>query len=437
MHAPELIAKKRDGGRLSADEIRAFFSGYTAGAVTDYQMSALLMAICCRGFDAEETAVLADVMLHSGTVVDLAAIPGRKVDKHSTGGVGDKVSLSLAPLVAACGVRVPMVSGRGLGHTGGTLDKLESCPSFRVDLGLERYRELVASIGCALIGQTREIAPLDKRLYALRDVTGTVESIPLIACSIMSKKLAEGIDALVLDIKTGRGAFMRDRAQARALGELMVSIGRAAKKRVVALLTQMEQPLGAAVGNALEWREATEMLRGRAPADYTECVIALAVEMLRLGEVAADEPEARRLIAQAIEGGRALEKWREIVRAQGGDAAYVDAPEKLHPAPVVHDFVAARAGVVQAIDTRAVGLLAVELGAGRSKLDDVIDPAVGLEIHKKVGARVSAGEPLGRIHARDRDQAARFAERAAALYTLGEDAVAPLPLVYERLDGGP
>ncbi|MCC6809244.1 MAG: thymidine phosphorylase [Deltaproteobacteria bacterium] len=433
MFAPELLAKKRDGHALDDNEIRDLFAAYMAGDVADYQMSALLMAICCKGFDARETATLADVMLCSGTIVDLTKIAGRKVDKHSTGGVGDKVSLSLAPLVAACGVRVPMVSGRGLGHTGGTLDKLESCPGFNVGLDLDRYQQLVRDIGCALIGQTREIAPLDKRLYALRDVTGTVESIPLIACSIMSKKLAEGIDALVLDIKTGRGAFMRDREKARELGKLMVAIGARANKRVVAVLTQMDQPLGAAVGNALEWREATAMLRGDGPADYKACVYALAGEMLVLGEVARDQDAATRLLDDAVKSGRALSKWREIIKAQGGDVSYVDAPERLHPAEAIVPFTALKKGIVHGIDTRGVGLLSVRMGAGRTRLEDKVDPAVGLVIDKKIGDRVESGEALGYIHARAKPAANAFAEEARALYEIGDGAVSPPPLVLERI----
>jgi pyrimidine-nucleoside phosphorylase len=436
MLAPELLSKKRDGHALSEGDIRDLFGGYLRGDVPDYQMSALLMAICCRGFSAQETATLADVMLHSGTVVDLSKIPGKKVDKHSTGGVGDKVSLSLAPLVASLGVRVPMVSGRGLGHTGGTLDKLESCPGFSVSLDLGRYHTLVAEVGCALIGQTREIAPLDKRLYALRDVTGTVESIPLIACSIMSKKLAEGIDALVLDIKTGRGAFMRDRARAKELAELMVQIGGRAGKKVVCVLTQMDQPLGAAVGNALEWREATEMLRGIGPEDYKACVYALATEMLVLGEVAKDATDATAQLDQAITSGKALGKWREIVKAQGGDTSYIDAPEKLHRAPVTLPFVATKSGHVHGIDTRGVGLLAVKMGAGRTKIDDAVDPAVGLLVEKKIGARVEKGEPLGMIHARSKEAAALFATEAAQLYEIADAPCAAPGIVLDRIGGG-
>jgi pyrimidine-nucleoside phosphorylase len=429
----EILAQKRDGHALSADALRFICRGYQDGGVPDYQMSALLMAFCTRGMSAEEASVLMESMLHSGTVADLSQIPGRKVDKHSTGGVGDKVSLSLAPLVAACGVRVPMVSGRALAHTGGTLDKLESCPGFTVDLPLQKYRALVADVGCALIGQTKEIAPLDKKLYALRDVTGTVESIPLIACSIMSKKMAEGIDALVLDVKLGDGAFMRDRANAEALARTMVAMGAAHGKRVVALITQMDQPLGHAVGNALEWREATEMLRGRGPADYRECVLVLAAEMLVLGHAAETLMQARFLAEAAIADGRALQKWREIIQAQGGDARYVDAPETLHPAPAISEVRAVQSGTVMHIETRAIGLLAIALGAGRATLGAAIDPAVGFEVFAKVGARVQAGEVIARVHAREKNKAEAFAAELGRLIHLADSEAEPLPLVIDRI----
>ena len=430
---PEIIAQKRDGHTLSPEALRFICKGYQDGSVHDYQMAALLMAFCTRGMAGDETSVLMESMLHSGEVVDLSAIPGRKVDKHSTGGVGDKVSLSLAPLVAACGVRVPMVSGRALAHTGGTLDKLESNPGFKVDLPLQRYRELVATVGCALIGQTKEIAPLDKKLYALRDVTGTVESIPLIACSIMSKKMAEGIDALVLDVKLGDGAFMRQRAQAEQLARTMVEMGARHGKQVVALITQMDQPLGHAIGNALEWREATEMLHGRGPADYRECVLVFAAEMLVLGHVAKTQSEGRALAEAALADGRALAKWREIITAQGGDARFVDAPETLHPAPVQHEVRAATDGVVARIETRELGLLAIGLGAGRATLGAAIDPAVGFEVFAKVGARVSTGEIIARVHAREVTKAATFASALVKLIHLGSAEVASLPLVIDRI----
>lgn len=430
----ELIAKKRDGGTLSPEEVKAFFSGYQKNTVADYQMSALLMAICLRGLSDDERNTLVDVMLHSGKVLDLSAVAGFKCDKHSTGGVGDKVSLSLAPIVAACGVKVPMVSGRGLGHTGGTLDKLESCPGFSVNFEADKFEEFVASVGVGLIGQTKEIAPLDKRLYALRDVTGTVESIPLIACSIMSKKLAEGIDGLVLDVKVGNGAFMREVEKARELASIMVAMGKAKGKKVVALLTQMSQPLGHAIGNALEWREATDMLRGKSPADYRECVLVLAAEMIHMAGLAASLQEARAQAEQAVSSGAALRKWREIVAAQGGDPTFVDEPERLHPAPFKHVVNAVRAGYVDRIDARGLGLVALGLGAGRQNLESKIDPAVGLDVRVKVGDKITAGQPLAFIHGRRPQDGASLEDEVRALIHVGSKAVEPLPLVLDRVE---
>ena len=326
MRAYDIIRKKRDGVALSDEEIRAFLAGYTDGSIPDYQAAALAMAVFFRGLDPRELATWTDAMLHSGDVIDLSDLPGRKVDKHSTGGVGDKVSLCLAPIVAACGVKVPMVSGRGLGHTGGTLDKLEAIPGFTVDLPLARFREIVADVGLCLIGQTERLAPADRKLYALRDVTATVESIPLIASSILSKKLAEGIDALVLDVKVGRGAFMKTEDDARILARTMVDIGTRVGKQVVALLTDMSQPLGLAVGNALEVVEALEVLRGGGPADLVEITLALAAEMLVLGGVADDLDAGRARALEAIADGSALERMRRLVAAQGGDPSVIDDP---------------------------------------------------------------------------------------------------------------
>ncbi|MBQ4334172.1 MAG: thymidine phosphorylase, partial [Myxococcaceae bacterium] len=321
MHPYELIKRKRDGGLLEADEIAQFIAGYTEGIIPDYQMAAMCMSIFFNGLTDAELAAWAGAMLRSGEVIDLSDVPALKVDKHSTGGVGDKVSLSLAPLAAACGVPVPMISGRGLGHTGGTLDKLESIPGFRVDLGVERYRELVRTIGCCLIGQTSTVVPADKKLYALRDVTATVDCIPLIASSIMSKKLAEGIDALVLDVKVGSGAFMKTLDDARKLATTMVGIGREMGKKVVAIITDMEQPLGRAIGNSLEAIEAIDMLKGQAPADYTECTMKLTAKMLELGKAAKDETEARARLQAAIDDGSAIKKFAQIIEAQGGNPA--------------------------------------------------------------------------------------------------------------------
>lgn len=434
MHPYELIQRKRDGGTLSPAEIEAFIAGYTRGEVPDYQMAALCMAIYFRGLSDEELGAWTTAMLRSGEVLDLADIPGVKVDKHSTGGVGDKVTLALAPLAAACGVPVPMVSGRGLGHTGGTLDKLQSIPGFQVDLGVERYRELVGSVKACLIGQTRSIAPADKKLYALRDVTATVDCIPLIASSIMSKKLAEGIDALVLDVKVGSGAFMKTLGQARILARTMVGIGRQMNKKVVALLTDMEQPLGRAVGNALEVIEAVDILRGRAPQDVTECTLALTAQMLLLGGVAADEPAARTLLQRSIADGSALAKLREIVQVQGGDARAVDDPSILPRARRAEPIPSLAEGYVEAIDTEAVGRAAVALGAGRERVDAAVDPAVGFIVEAKLGDHVQRGQPLAVMHFNDERRAQEVETRIQRAYRIGSRKPASRPLVIERIE---
>jgi pyrimidine-nucleoside phosphorylase len=434
MRPYELIKSKRDGHALAAGDIRAFLDGYTKGEVTDYQMSAMCMAVFFRGLDPVELGAWTRAMLESGEVLDLSDSPGVKVDKHSTGGVGDKVSLSLAPLAAACGVPVPMISGRGLGHTGGTLDKLESIPGFRVDLSVPDYRRLVREVGACLIGQTATLAPADKKLYALRDVTATVDCIPLIASSIMSKKLAEGIDALVLDVKVGSGAFMKTQDQARTLAKTMIGIGNEMGKRVVALLTDMDQPLGRAVGNSLEVIEAVEMLRGHAPADYTELTLALTAEMLVLGGKARDINEARAKLHQAMASGAAEKKLCDIVRAQSGDPAAITDLSKLPRARHTTPVAAPRAGFVTHIDSEAIGLAAMTLGAGRAKTTDVIDPAVGFMLERKVGQRVEAGAPLVTIHFNDDAKLAEVKARVLAAYTVGDVAPAPRPLVLERLE---
>ena len=438
MRAYELIQRKRDGGRLSGDEIRSLVAAYTAGHIPDYQVAALLMAVFFRGLDAEELSAWTGAMLHSGEILDLADVPGVKVDKHSTGGVGDKISLPLAPLVAACGVPVPMISGRGLGHTGGTLDKLESIPGFRVDLPPERFRKQVAELGCCLIGQTATIAPADKKLYALRDATATVESIPLICSSILSKKLAEGIDALVLDVKVGRGAFMKGIEDARLLARTMVDLGEAMGKRVVALLTSMDEPLGRTIGNALEVRESLEVLRGGGPADVVELTVRLDAEMLLLGGVALDLADGELRIRRAIADGSGLAKFRAIVEAQGGDPRAVDDPSLLPAAPRILEVPARRDGFVADIDSLELGHAAVPLGAGRAKKEDAVDPAVGFELLRHVGEPVRAGEPLVRVHAPATGPVDAVIARVAAAYRF-EDAPPPLrrPLVLERLTATP
>ena len=434
MRAYELIHRKRDGGRLADGEIEALVAGYVRGEIPDYQLAAFCMAVFFRGMDDAELRALTGAMLRSGDVLDLSAIPGVKVDKHSTGGVGDKVSLPLAPLAAACGVKVPMVSGRGLGHTGGTLDKLEAIPGFRVDLPVERFTALVRDHGLGLIGQTARIAPADRKLYALRDVTATVESIPLIASSIMSKKLAEGIDALVLDVKVGRGAFMKTRDDARRLAEALAAIGRGMGKRVTALLTAMDQPLGLAVGNALEVVEAVELLRGGGPADLRELTVALTAEMVLLARLAPDLAGARRAVEAAIADGRGLAKLREITEAQGGDPACIDDPGRLPRAARVLPVPAPAAGVVEAIDAEAIGLAAMALGAGRARVEDRVDPAVGIVLRAKVGERVEAGEPLCLVHRNDGGEPQdRVAARITAAYRIGPGPAAAGPLVLERM----
>jgi pyrimidine-nucleoside phosphorylase len=434
MRPYELIKTKRDGGKLDGADIRAFLDGYTRGAVADYQMSAMCMAIYFRGLDAVELGAWTRAMLESGEVLDLSDTPGIKVDKHSTGGVGDKVSLSLAPLAAACGVPVPMISGRGLGHTGGTLDKLEAIPGFRVDLSVADYRRLVKTVGACLIGQTATLAPADKKLYALRDVTATVDCIPLIASSIMSKKLAEGIDALVLDVKVGSGAFMKTREDARTLARTMVGIGTEMGKRVVALLTDMDQPLGRMVGNSLEVIEAVEMLRGRAAADYTELTLALTAEMLVLGGKASSIAEARAKLQEVIVSGAAERKLCELVAAQGGDPTAITDLTKLPRAAQTKTVPAPRDGVVTHIDSEAIGLAAMTLGAGRAKSDDRIDPAVGFVLDKKVGERVRAGEAMVTVHYNDAKALEDVVARVSAAYRVGDVAPERRPLVLERLE---
>ena len=424
MRAVDVIIKKRDGGTLDPEEIRFFVESVTAGALPEYQASALLMAILLRGMTREETASLTDAMVHSGIRVDLSDIPGVKVDKHSTGGVGDKTSLVLAPVAAACGVVVPMMSGRGLGHTGGTLDKLEAIPGFRVRLSLAEMKAALRATGCAMIGQTAEIAPADRRLYSLRDVTGTVESIPLISASIMSKKIAEGIDALVLDVKTGSGAFMKTEADSRRLAESLVAIGQAAGVRTEAMITRMDTPLGRAIGNAIEVIEAIEVLKGEGPPDLQEISLALAARMLVLAGISTHDADALQRVRQAVDSGEALDRFRRIIEHQGGDARVVDDYNRLPAAPERATVVATRNGYVGRIDAELVGRASVVLGAGRDQVDDDVDPAVGILLKARRGDIVRAGDPVLELHYRtiDRRDAARtLVERAIVI----DDAPAP------------
>jgi pyrimidine-nucleoside phosphorylase len=398
IRAIDVIRKKRDGGELTRAEIEALVGGYTEGKIPDYQASAWLMATLLKGMTRAETAALTDTMLHSGEVLDFSDLPSRKVDKHSTGGVGDKTSLVLAPLAAAGGLTVPMISGRGLGHTGGTLDKLEAIPGFNVNLPVAEFRRILETCGCAMIGQTAEIAPADRKLYALRDVTGTVESPFLICASIMSKKLAEGIDALVLDVKTGSGAFMKSEKDAAYLAELMVETGERMGKKMAALITDMDQPLGRYVGNALEVVEVLEVLRGEGPGDLRELCLELAAWMFLLGGSVSSVEEGKKLSEKLIRSGEALEKFRKMVELQGGDARVVDDPKLLPPAKHKMDVVSGKGGYVTAIQCERAGTACVILGGGRERKEDSVDPAVGFVLHKKVGDPVSSGEPLCTIH---------------------------------------
>jgi pyrimidine-nucleoside phosphorylase len=440
MFVPGLIERKRDGGGLTAAEWRELLSGYAAGQVPDYQMAALLMACFIRGLGREETAGLLDGMMASGGRLDLAHLGRPVVDKHSTGGVGDKVSLVLAPLVAACGVVVPMMSGRGLGHTGGTLDKLESIPGFRTGLSLPETLAQLERVGCAMIGQTPEIAPVDKKLYALRDVTATVECIPLISASIMSKKLSEGLGGLVLDVKLGSGAFITDPAKSRELAETMIRLGEDRGCPTVALLTAMDRPLGGACGNALEVEESINALMGEGPQDLHDLTIAEGVEMLLLGRRIAPTDEARATAAgeleQAIAGGAAARKFQEIIAAQGGDPRVVDDPGLLPTAERVEVFKAPARGTIRRIEPRAIGRAIVQMGGGRQKVDDVVDPTVGMVISARPGQQVAKGEALASIYVRDDAGLAIAREALARAIEIGDGPVEVPPLVAARISAG-
>jgi pyrimidine-nucleoside phosphorylase len=427
-----VIRKKRDGERLTPEEIRFFIGGVTDGTLPDYQIAALLMAIFFRGLDGAELACWADAMLHSGEVVDLSHISRPKVDKHSTGGVGDKISLPLAPAAAVCGLAVPMVSGRGLGHSGGTLDKLEAIPGFRVDLDVSQFLRQVEELGVCLIGQTSAIAPADRCLYALRDVTATVECVPLIASSIMSKKLAEGIEALVLDVKVGKGAFMKETAEARALFQAMRVIGEAAGVKVSALLTAMSAPIGHMVGHALEVQESLEVLRGGGPRDTRELTVRLGAEMLLAGGVAGTEVEGVALIERALDSGAALERFARVIEAQGGDASVVEQPSRLPRAASKTPVLADRPGVVAEIDGHSIGMATIHLGGGRVAASDQIDPAVGVELHCAVGESVAAGQPLAFVHQNGRG-VARACELVQGAFRLAERAEPPGSRILEVL----
>src|SRR5690554_3747895 len=433
MHAVDLIQKKRDGGRLSRTELEFLVKGYVGGEIPDYQMAAWLMAVFFRGMDAEEIADLTLIMAHSGDTLDLSGIQGIKVDKHSTGGVADTTTLVVAPLVASLGIPVAKMSGRGLGHTGGTVDKLESIPGFKVTLSPEEFVQQVNAIGLSLVGQTGELAPADKLLYALRDVTATVESIPLIASSIMSKKIAAGADAFVLDVKTGAGAFMKTERDAIALAETMVRIGKLADRSVSAVISDMNQPLGSAIGNALEVKEAISHLRGERFDRLTELSLELASEMLLLAGHSDDKAVARDLLESKLKNREALQTFGKLIEAQGGDARVIEDLSLLPQAEFVVDVKSLIAGYVHTVEPLMLGEIAMELGAGRVTKDTVIDLAVGLEVKRKVGDSVKTGETLVTIHANDKDKLAVAQQQMLAAFTIGDSEAPGLPLIYRRI----
>ena len=431
IRAVDVIRKKRDGVELSRAEIDALIGGYTRGGIPDYQVSAWLMAVLWKGMTRGETASLTDSMLRSGEVLDFSDLLAPKVDKHSTGGVGDKTSLVLAPVAAAGGLLVPMISGRGLGHTGGTLDKLESIPGFNVNLSVSDFRRVLQTCGCAMIGQTAEIAPADRKIYALRDVTCTVESPFLICASIMSKKLAEGIDGLVLDVKTGSGAFMKKEEDAAYLAELMVETGERMGKKMAALLTDMDQPLGHYAGNSLEVVEVLEVLRGKGPKDLVDLCHELAAWMFLLGDRVKSVAEGRQLSKQLVDSGKALEKFREMVRLQGGDPRSIDDPSLLPKAQHTAELISPKAGYMTAIQCEQTGIACVILGGGRERKEDSVDPSVGFVLHKKVGDRVSHGESLCTVHYNSESRAARAKALLEASFQIGEAPPTKLrPLVH-------
>ena len=433
MEVTQTIRRKRDGHRLEREEILEFVSTYTRGEIPDYQASALLMAIFLRGMDARETADLTEAILRSGQTVDLADFPQPKVDKHSTGGVGDKTSLIIAPAAAAGGLVVPMISGRGLGHTGGTLDKLESIPGFRTRLTINEFQRVLHRTGAALIGQTDELAPADRKLYALRDVTGTVESIPLISASIMGKKLAEGIDALALDVKVGSGAFMKSLDDARALARSMVEIGSAFGKRVNALLTDMNQPLGCAVGNALEVIEVVETLKGRGPRNLLEVSRELTALMFLLGSVESSLAGGRARFDEVLASGAALRKFAEIISEQGGDDSVIEDYSRLAQAEHQDSVVAWQDGYVSRLEAETIGFASMRLGAGRERLDSVIDPAAGLVFEKSVGDVVRAGERVCALYASERPRLAEAHTAVRSAIGISTEPVETTPLILDRI----
>lgn len=436
MRIVDLIRKKRDGHELAREEIQFIVRGYTEAQFPDYQVSAWLMAVLLRGMTGQEIATLTEAMLHSGVTLDWSDLPGKKVDKHSTGGVGDKTSLILAPIVAAGGLLVPMISGRGLGHTGGTLDKLEAIPGFNVNLAPDRMRQVLAKCGMVLVGQTEKIVPADKKMYALRDVTGTVESPALICASIMSKKIAEGIDALVLDVKTGSGAFMKKETDAVHLAKLMVETGVRIGKRMVALITDMDQPLGLYVGNALEVIECIEVLKGGGPADLRDLSIELSAWMFYLGDKSASVDEGRKLAQQTIANGSAFDKFCEVTQLQGGSADALRDPRKLPTARNRREIRSQAAGYVHTIQSEQVGIASLVLGGGREKKEDNIDPAVGIVLHKKVGDAVAENEPICTLHYNSDSRLGEAESLIRSSYAISTSrATAPAKLIRQVIEG--
>jgi len=433
MHATDVISHKRDGGELSREEIEFFVQGYTQGDIPDYQAAAWLMAVYLNGMTDRETTDLTSAMAHSGDVLDLKDVAPLVVDKHSTGGVGDKVSLVVAPLVAACGMPVGKMTGRGLGFSGGTVDKLESIPGYRTDLSQSEFRAQLSEVGIVLTGQSADLAPADRKLYALRDVTATVDSIPLIVSSIMSKKLAAGADAIVLDVKTGNGAFMKTPEDAETLAKAMVRLGSQAERRVVALISDMNQPLGWAVGNALEVREAISTLHESGPADFREHCMVVAAEMLLLGGKASDNNAALTLAMETLASGAAWHKFMEMVEAQGGDVRYIEEPERLPQARLIEPVPAPRSGYLASVNAAEAGMAVVDLGGGREKKGDPIDHSVGLIVHYKVGDLVQKDTPLFTVHANDEAKLAAARERVLAAHTFSNSPVQRLPLFYRRI----
>lgn len=429
----DIILKKRQGRELSREEIYFVIEGYTNDNIPDYQVSALLMAIYFNGLSPRETADLTMAMVDSGDIVDLSSIPGIKIDKHSTGGVGDKTTLVLAPLVAATGVPVAKMSGRSLGHTGGTIDKLESIPGFKVSVPPEDFLQQVKRIKVAVVAQTGELAPADKKLYALRDVTATVDSIPLIASSVMSKKIASGADAIVLDVKFGSGAFMRTVEDARTLARTMVEIGNKTGRKTVALITNMDQPLGHAVGNALEVREAINTLNGQGPPDLTELCLALGSQILVLGGIAGSARDARPVLEELLRNGKAMHKFKEMVEAQGGTITALENPEELPRAQHIHAVKSPAAGYVAAIDTEAVGRTAMLLGAGRKTKEESIDPAVGIIARKKMGDRIKPGDILAELHVNDSGKLPEAEEQLIEAYRFSKEIPEATPLILEEI----